>query len=87
MLLSIDERESKITGNTVFDCHLLPIGRQMAVKSSVSNDFLSMFFNSINILIAAYPLYIQSSLNERSSANRLNFQIEIRFIIVLFLYS
>ena len=28
------------TFNSVFDCHLLPVGRHNAVKNSVSNDFL-----------------------------------------------
>ena len=39
MLLTIDERGSKITRNSVFDWHLSPVGRQMAIKNSVSNDY------------------------------------------------
>ena len=27
------------TANSVFDCHLSPVGPQMAVENSVSNDF------------------------------------------------
>ena len=46
MLLTIDERRSKITRNMVFDCHLSPIGRQMAIENSVSNDF---DLHSINV--------------------------------------
>ena len=38
-LLTINERGSKIARNSVFDCHLSPAGRQMAIKNSVSNDF------------------------------------------------
>ena len=38
-LLTVDERESKIAGNSVFDCHLSPIRQQMAFEYSVSNDF------------------------------------------------
>ena len=38
-LLTIDERRSKIVRNNVFDCHLSPIGRQMGIENSVSNDF------------------------------------------------
>ena len=38
-LLTIDERGSKITRNSVFYCHLSPAGRQMAIKTLVSNDF------------------------------------------------
>ena len=37
--LTIDERGSKIARNSVFDCHLSPVGRQMAIENSVSNDF------------------------------------------------
>ena len=50
MLLTIDECGLKIARNSVFDCHLSPFGRQMAFKNSVSNDFLSMFVNSIDVL-------------------------------------
>ena len=38
-LLTIDERESKNDRNSAFDCHLTPVGRQMATETSVSNDF------------------------------------------------
>ena len=36
--LTIDERGSKIARNSVFDSHLSPVGRQMAIENSVSND-------------------------------------------------
>ena len=48
-LVTIDERGSKITRNSVFNCHLSPVGWQMAIKNSVSNDFWSMFIHSINV--------------------------------------
>ena len=35
----IDEHGSKIDRNSVFDCHLSPVRRQMAIKNFVSNDF------------------------------------------------
>ena len=38
-LLTVDERGSKIARYSVFDCHLSPVGRQMAIENSVSNDF------------------------------------------------
>ena len=38
-LLTIDERGSKIDRNSVFDCHLSPVGRQMAIENSVSDYF------------------------------------------------
>ena len=37
---TIDERRSKLVRNRVFDCHLSPVWRQMAIKSTVSSDFL-----------------------------------------------
>ena len=41
MLLTIVQRRAKITRNSVFDCHLLPIGRQIAIENSVSYDFIA----------------------------------------------
>ena len=40
MLLTIEECGSKMARNSVFDCHLSPVWRQMAIKNSVSNYFL-----------------------------------------------
>ena len=48
-LLTIDENGSKIDRNSVFDCHLLPVRRQMAIKKSVSKAFLSTFLDSNSI--------------------------------------
>ena len=45
-LLSIDECGSKIARNSVSDCHLSPVWRQMAIENSDSNDFLSTFVDS-----------------------------------------
>ena len=39
MLLTIEEHGSKITRNSVLDCHLSQVGQQMAIKNSVSNYF------------------------------------------------
>ena len=36
---TIDERRSKINRNRVFDWHLSPVGRQMAIENPVSSDF------------------------------------------------
>ena len=47
--LKIDERGSEIARNSVFDCHLSQVGRQMEIDNSVSNDFLSTFVDSINV--------------------------------------
>ena len=39
MLITIGECGSKIASNSVFDCHLSPVGRQMAIENYVSSDF------------------------------------------------
>ena len=39
MVSTIEERGSKIDRNSVFDCHLSPVGQQMAIKNTVSIDF------------------------------------------------
>ena len=48
-LLTIGESVSKLARNSVFDCHLSPVGRQMAIEISVSNDFLTMSVDSISV--------------------------------------
>ena len=40
----------KIARNSVFDCHLSPVRQQMTIKNIVSNNFLSMFVDSINVV-------------------------------------
>ena len=42
---TIDKRRSKIVRNRVFDCHLSPDWRQMAIEKNISNDFSSAFIN------------------------------------------
>ena len=37
ILLTINECGSKIARNSVFNCHLSPIGRQIAIENFVSN--------------------------------------------------
>ena len=48
-LLTVNEHGSKIARNSVFNCHLLPVRRQMAFKNNVSNNFLSTFVDSNTI--------------------------------------
>ena len=48
-LQTIDERGSIIARNSVFYCHLSPVGRQMTIENSVSNDNWSTFVDSINV--------------------------------------
>ena len=49
MLLTIEELGQKITRNSVFDYHLLPVSQQMAIKNSVSIYFLTMFVDIVNV--------------------------------------
>ena len=56
-LLRIDERGSKIARNSVFDCHLSPVRRQMAIENSASNYVWSTFVDNITVSIAAYPVW------------------------------
>ena len=47
-LLTIDKCRLQITRNNVFNCLLLPVGQQVAIKNSVSKCFWSTFVDSIN---------------------------------------
>ena len=49
-LSTIDECGSKSL-ETVLDCHLSPVLRQMAIENSVSNDFSSAFLETIGIFV------------------------------------
>ena len=57
-LVTIDERSSKIARNSVFDCHLSPVGRQMTIENSVSNYFGLRSSIVWTFSIAAYPVCI-----------------------------
>ena len=54
-LQTIDKRGSKINRNSVFECHLSPVGQQMTMENSVSNDFLSTFIDSIDVFDCRLP--------------------------------
>ena len=54
-LLIIGERGSKLVRNSVFDCHLSPVGRQMAIENSVLNEFLSTFVDCIDVFDCHLP--------------------------------
>ena len=43
--------------NTVFDCHLLPVGRQMAIENSLSNDFYLRSSIVLTFSFAANPVW------------------------------
>ena len=55
-LSTIDEHGSKIDIISVFDCHMSPVLRQMAIENSVSNysDLSSSIV--LTFSIAAYPV-------------------------------
>ena len=53
-MLIIDKCRSKIVRNRVFDCHLSPNWRQMAIKNTVSSDF----FISIRRLLRAFSIAV-----------------------------
>ena len=57
-LLTIDERGSKIARNSVFDCPLSPVRRQMAFEISVSSycDLRSSIVLTFSIVV--YPVCI-----------------------------
>ena len=59
-LFTFDKRGSKTDGNSVFDCHLSPIGRQMTIENSVSNDFDQCSSIVFTFSIAAYSRRIRS---------------------------
>ena len=47
ILSMITTTSEKLNGRK-YICHLSPVGRQMAIKNTVSNDFWSAFVDSIN---------------------------------------
>ena len=53
-------RESKIARNSVFDCHLSPVGRQMAIENSLLT-ILSMFVDSISVFDCRLSGVVSSS--------------------------
>ena len=57
MYSAIDEHGSKIVRNSVFDCQLSPVGRQMAIGNSVSNDFDLRSSVVLTFSIANYPVW------------------------------
>ena len=55
--LTIHERGSKRARNSVFDCHISPGGRQMAIENSVSDYFYLRSSIVLTFSIAAYPVW------------------------------
>ena len=53
-LLTIDEHGSKIAGNSVFDCYLSSIRRQMAIENCFVR-FLANFVDSIDVFDCRLP--------------------------------
>ena len=47
----------EIARNSVFDCHLSPVGQQMAIENPVFSDFDLCSSIVLTFSIAAYPVY------------------------------
>ena len=54
-LPTIDEPGSKIDRNSVFDCLLSPVWRQIAIENPISIDFWSTFLDSIGVFDCRLP--------------------------------
>ena len=76
---TIDERGSKIDRNSVFDCHVSPVWRQMAIENTVSIDFRSTFLDSIGVLDCRQP-GVDMEIKERQ--NKINSFENMKYILV-----
>ena len=61
---TMDERGSEIATTSVFDCHLSPVGRVMAIKNSVSNYFGLRTSIILTFLIAAYRVCFRCTFHD-----------------------
>ena len=56
-LLTIDECGSKSAWNSVFDCHLSPIGRQMTTEKTLFITILDLRLSIVlTFSVATYPV-------------------------------
>ena len=55
-LITIDKRGSKISGNSVFDCHLSPVGDKWQLKTLFLNIFYLRSWILLTFSSAAYPV-------------------------------
>ena len=60
----MDEHGSEIPTTSVFDCHLSPVGRLMAIENSVSNYFWSTLSIVLTFMISAYPVWFGCTLHD-----------------------
>ena len=56
-LFTMDERGSEIATTSVFECHLSPVGRLMAIENFISNYFGLRSSIVLTFSIAAYPVW------------------------------
>ena len=63
-LFTMDERGSEIATTSVFDCHLSPVGRLIAIENSVSNYFGLRSSIVLTFLIAAYPVCFRCTFHD-----------------------
>ena len=82
MLLTIDKRGSKMNRNSVFDCHLSPFGRQMAIKNSVSSNFSSTSFHSIKVFDCRLPgVIVQHQMIKQMNGRQMVDMLQLQNII------
>ena len=60
----MDERGSEISTTRIFDCHLSPVGRQMAIEDSASNRFGLRSSIVLTFLISAYPVWFRCTFHD-----------------------
>ena len=60
----MDERGTEIATNSVFDCHLSPVGRLMAIENTASNHFGLRSSIVLTFLIAAYPVWFPCTFHD-----------------------
>ena len=87
---TIDKHISKIDRNSVFDCHLSPVGRQMAIENTVFIDVLSTFRDSIDVFDCRLPAVMTPSLllvlyiiDHQSLCQLKMFEIKVKMIVEL----
>ena len=64
MLFTMDESGSEIAVSSVFNCHLSPVGRLMAIENSVSKYFGPRSSIVVTFSIAPYPVWLGCTLHD-----------------------
>ena len=86
-LSTIDERESNIDRNSVFDSHLSPVWRQMAIENTVSIDFYLCSSIVLAFSIATYPAHRVGGNRKRyQQSTNANQKSKTLFLLIFFIY-